>query len=218
MKKRGQLPSYYPIFLDIGDRRCVVVGGGQVALRKVKALLEHMASVEVISPELCPELNQLAKRGEIHVLRRGYQAGDLQNAFIVIAATDDSETNLAVVGEARKSAVLANVVDDTDNSDFILPSYMRRGDVTIAVSTAGKSPALARKIRTRLEVVIGAEYASLALLVDEVRADAKRRGINLNGDIWQEALDPDLLIDLIKKGDKKKAKAVLLSNLKTGQQ
>ncbi len=139
-----------------------MVGGGQVALRKVRALLEHRANIEVISPDLCSELIELAEDGQIRVFRRHYQPGDLRKAFTAIAATDNSDINLQVVKEARRNAVLVNVVDDAENSDFILPSYLRRGDVTVAISTAGRSPALARKIRTRLEKNFGDEYAAPA--------------------------------------------------------
>ena len=214
MKKGDKLPTYYPIFMNIRGKKCVVAGGGEVALRKVKTLLEHGASVTVISPDLCSELGQLAESGEISVLQRNYRAGDLQDAVIAIVATNDSNTNLEVVKEARRKAVLVNVVDDAESSDFIVPSYMRRGDVTIAVSTAGRSPALARKIRTRLEKDFGDEYASLALLIDEVRTEVKRQGIKVDGNAWQEALDLDLLSDLLRRGDNEKAKATLLSNLK----
>ncbi len=217
MKKGDEQPTYYPIFFNISGKKCVVVGGGQVALRKVTTLLEHGASVEVISPDLCSELSQLAESGEIRVLQRSYRAGDLQDAVIAIAATNDSNTNLEVVKEARRKAVLVNVVDDAESSDFIVPSYMRRGDVTIAISTGGRSPALARKIRNRLGKDFGDEYASLALLIDEVRAEVKRQGIKVNGDAWQEALDLDLLGDLLRRGDNEKAKAILLSNLTARQ-
>ncbi|MBA7481422.1 MAG: bifunctional precorrin-2 dehydrogenase/sirohydrochlorin ferrochelatase [Dehalococcoidia bacterium] len=217
MKKRGHPPIYYPISLNISGKRCVVVGGGQVALRKVRTLLEHKAKVEVISPDLCSELGQLAESKEIYILRRKYRAGDLKGAFVAIAAANDRETNLRVAEEAQRNAVLVNVADDAENSDFILPSYLRQGYITIAISTGGRSPALARKIRTRLEKDFGDEYASLALLIDEVRAELKRQEIKVNGDAWQEALDLDLLTDLVMRGDNEKAKAVLLSNLKRQQ-
>jgi siroheme synthase-like protein len=109
------------------------------------------------------------------------------------------------------------VADDAGNSNFILPSYLRQGYITIAISTGGRSPALARKIRTKLEKDFGDEYASLALLIDEVRAELKRQEIKVNGDAWQEALDLDLLTDLVRRGDNEKAKAILLSNLKRQQ-
>jgi siroheme synthase-like protein len=212
MKKAKGLASY-PMFLNISGKRCVVIGGGQVARRKVRTLLEHGANVEIISPDLCPELNKLAETGEVKVLRRHYQAGDLQGAFLVIAASDDSEINRQVVKEAKGKSVLVNAADDPENSDFIAPSSVRRGDMTIAVSTTGRSPALTRKIRTRLEKEFGDEYASLVNLIAEVRAEVKRRGIKVSGDDWQEALDLDLMLDLLQKGDGEKAKAVLLDKL-----
>jgi len=215
MKKRDQRSAYYPLFLNVSGKRCVVVGGGEVALRKVKALLEHRANVDVVSPELCPELVALAESGQISVFHRHYQPVDLQDALIAVAATDNSTINRQVAKEARSKAVLVNVVDDAENSDFIVPSYIRRGDVTIAISTAGRSPALARKLRTRLEKDCGDEYASLALLVNEVRAEVKHRGIEIDSDAWQEALDLDLLTDLLRRGDNEKAKAVLLRYLET---
>ncbi len=217
MRKQGQSPAYYPIFLNISGKRCVVVGGGQVALRKARALLEHGANVEIVSPDLCSELGQLVESGGIRVYRREYQAGDLKDVFVAIAATDDRETNLKVAEEARKNAVLVNVVDDAENSNFILPSYVRRGDVTLAIATAGRSPALARKIRTRLEKDFGDEYASLVLLIDEVRTEVKRQEIKVNGDAWQEALDLDLLTDLVRRGNNEEAKGILLSSLKRQQ-
>jgi precorrin-2 dehydrogenase/sirohydrochlorin ferrochelatase len=209
--------SYYPIFLNVSGKKCVVVGGGQVALRKVGALLDNGANVEVISPDLCPELNKLAETREIAAQRKLYQAGDLKGALIVIAATDDHGINLEVVKEAKRTGVLVNVVDGPDNSDFIVPSCLRRGNVTIAVSTAGRSPALARKIRARLEKDLGDEYAALALLIGEVRAEIKRLGIKVNGDDWQKAMDLDLLIDLLKKNDGEKARELLRNNLKALQ-
>ncbi len=191
----------------------MVVGGGRVALRKVRALLEHGANIEVISPELCPELTELARQGQISVSCRQYQPGDLQKALIAVAATDNSTINRQVVREAQKESALVNVADDPDSSDFIVPSYGRRGGITIAVSTAGISPALARKIRTRLELELGDEYASLVQLIGEVRAEARKHGIKVTGDDWQEALDLDLIIELLKRGDNVKAKAILLGSL-----
>jgi len=216
--KKGQGITYYPVFLNVGGKKCVVVGGGQVAWRKVRVLLEHGADVEVISPDLCPELAKLAENGEIHALTREYQAGDLKSAFVTIAATDSSDINQRVVVEAQRSAVLINVVDDAGNSDFIVPSFLRRGDITVAISTNGKSPALARKIRSRLEKEMGDEYASLASLVSEVRGEVKQQGIKIDGNSWQEALDLDQLLDLLRKGEQERARAILLSNLKATQQ
>jgi len=207
-------PSYYPIFLNVAGKKCVIVGGGQVALRKAEALLDRGAVVQAISPDFCSELDRLAENGKITSLQRNYRSGDLHGAFIAIAATDDRGVNLAVAKHARETAVPVNVVDDPDNSDFIVPSCIRRGDVTIAISTAGRSPALARKIRSRLEKELGEEYAALAMLIDEVRSEIKEKGIKFSGDDWQKALDLDTMLDLLKQGHREKARAVLLENLK----
>lgn len=214
MKMSDQSTQYYPVFLNISGRRCIVVGGGQVARRKVGTLLEHGANITVISPELCPELDQLAENGEIEVRQQGYREGDLAGAFVVIAATDDGAINQLVVREARERGILINVVDDADNSDFIAPSVVRRGDITIAISTAGRSPALARKLRTKVEEDFSDEYASLVNLVGEVRTEVRQRGIPVDNERWQEALDLDLLIGLLRQGEAGKAKSMLLNNLK----
>lgn len=214
MKRKELTPAYYPVFINLRDKKSVVVGGGAVAMRKVKALLEHGAKVEVISPDLSPELIQLAENDEISLKQRKYQNGDLAGAFIAIAATDNRKTNEQVVKEAHQKTVLVNVVDDAESSDFIVPSCLRRGDLTIAVSTAGRSPALARKIRTRLEREIGEEYTLLANLVGEVRDELEQQKIKIDGDGWQEALELDLLLELLKKGEKAKARTILLRNLK----
>lgn len=210
MSEKVSSPSYYPVFLDIAGKRCVVVGGGQVALRKVKTLLEYGAKVEVISPELCPELAAIT---EISVRHRQYQPGDLKGAFLAIVATNNHEINHRIAGEARSQGVLVNVVDDAEYCDFILPSLVRRGDMTIAVSTAGRSPALARKLRTRLEQDFGGEYAVLVRLIDEVRLELKQRGIAVDSETWQEALELDLLTGLVKLGQTEKARVLLKEGL-----
>ena len=209
---------YYPVFLNVRGKRCVVFGGGRVALRKVKVLLEHGANVVVVSPALCPELGQLAEAKTISVLRKDYEPGDLEGAFIAVAATAESDTNQKVANEARQQKILVNVADNLEESDFIVPSCFHRGDLTIAVSTAGRSPALARKVRTRLEQNFGEEYASLTSLIEEVRSELKQKAVIVSGDDWQKALDLDLLIELLRTGQREKAKATLLENLETLRQ
>ncbi len=214
---KDQEIAYYPVSLNVNGKKCVVVGGGQVALRKASVLLEHGADVEVVSPDLCPELAELARNGLIGAIAREYRADDLNNAFIAIAATDDNGINRRVATAARERKVLVNVVDDAGISDFIAPSYLRRGEVTIAVSTGGKSPALARKIRSRLEEELGHEYAILPDLISEVRAELKQKKIDIDGDGWQEALDLDLLLGLLRKGERDKARVALLNSLRAKQ-
>lgn len=210
---KKKVTSYYPAFIGLKGRKCVVVGGGEVALRKVEILLEQGAAIRVISPDLCPSLWNLAANGEIDLIRRRYRIGDLQGAFLAFAATDDASVNQEMVKEAREKAVLVNVADQPENCDFIVPSYFRRGDVMVAISTGGKSPALARKIRTRLEKIFGHEYAALAIIISQVRLEMKQRGIKITGNAWEEALDLDLLIELLRKGENEKAKTSLIDRL-----
>jgi len=210
--------GYYPIFLNIRGRKCLVVGGGKVALRKVKTLLEHGANVEVVSMELCPELSKLAEEGKIRARVRSYKSEDLKGALIAIAATANVETNERVSADARKQGVLINVVDVPEHSDFIVPSSLTRGDLIIAISTSGKSPALARKIRTELEIKFGDEYAKLAEIISEVRNELRQEGIAVANEAWQEALKLDSLTELLRQGNAQEAKDTLLTELrKLGQ-
>jgi siroheme synthase-like protein len=215
MKRDKQASPYYPILLNIQGRKCLVVGGGKVALRKATALLEHSANVEVVSPTFCLELNQLATDGAIRAIQRDYKSEDLQHAFIAIAATDDAKTNERVAAEARRQRVLINVVDDPKNSDFIVPSHFERGDVIVAVSTSGRSPALARKIRSQLENDFKAEYAQLAVVADEARSELKQQGITISSDTWQQVLSLNSLIELLRQGKNQEAKEIMLTRLKT---
>ncbi|MFC2122803.1 bifunctional precorrin-2 dehydrogenase/sirohydrochlorin ferrochelatase [Bacteroidota bacterium] len=205
---------YYPISLNLSGKKCVVVGGGVVALRKVRGLLEHGASVEVISPSVCSDISALADAGKIGVRVKRYEPGDLDGAFLVIVATAESDTNQEVAREARRRKVLVNVVDDPEQSDFNVPSIVRQGDLIIAISTGGKSPALSRKIRTRLEKNFGEEYAALTDLINEVRSELKQGQVTVGGDEWQEALELDLLLELLCNGQRDRAKTTLLNNLK----
>ena len=212
VSKKKPFP-YYPAFLNLHGKKCVVIGGGQVALRKVHMLLECGAHVSLISPTLHPELEGLAKAKVIRIKRRDYRRGDLKNARVVIAATDVNNVNHAVAREAKVLKALVNVVDDSKPSDFIVPSFFRRGGLTIAISTGGMSPALAKKIRTRLEKDFGNEYPSFLSLIEEVRSQLKQKRITVTAETWQKALDLDRLIDLIRKGQPNEAKDVLLKKL-----
>jgi len=166
----------YPIYLvDMPRRLAVVVGGGQVAERKVKDLLEAGARIRLVSPALTPALQALAGSGAITFVQRAYREGDLDGAFLVVAATGEPEVNQRVWREADRRACLVNVVDDPAHCNFITPAVVRRGDVTIAVSTGGASPALARRLRERLERLVGPEYAHLARLLAELRPRLRAR-------------------------------------------
>ena len=205
---------YYPIFLNLSGRNCIVAGGGQIALRKVTTLMQYGADITVISPLLCKGLSALACAGKIQVRRRAYEAGDLEGAYIAIIATGNRSVNRQASLEARGNKVPVNVVDDAELSDFILPSIVRRGSVSIAISTAGKSPALARKLRTRLEGELAQEYEELALLIEGVRREVKKLKLKISSKRWQEAIDLDDMLLLLKHGDSEKARAILLENLR----
>lgn len=217
MKMKNTFVSYYPVFLDLNGRRCVVVGGGSVALRKVKALLDSGALVEVISPRLCSGLKQLYNDKKINVTSRKFQPGDLAGAFIAIAATASPQTNAAVAAEGLERSVMVNVVDDPARCDFILPSYCRRGGLILSVSTSGMSPALARKIMSRLEKEFGPEYGTLATITQKVRKRLKKEKIKVGSSRWQQALDLDRLTGLIRSGHTDEAEDLLLNTLREEQ-
>ncbi len=214
-RKKSKTNAYYPISVNLRDRKCVVVGGGNVALRKVKALLGSGAKVVVISPKPQPDIVRMFKKKAIHLIRRDYSKKDLEGASIVFACTDVKKVNHKVAEDSKARGALVNVADDPGVSDFITPSFFRRGDLTIAVSTAGRSPAFARKIRTKLEKSIGKEYGSLLSVIEEARSATKKNGVRLKGEAWQKVLDLDSLIPLLQTGQEEKAKTLLLSRLKT---
>ncbi|MCX7912846.1 MAG: bifunctional precorrin-2 dehydrogenase/sirohydrochlorin ferrochelatase [Dehalococcoidales bacterium] len=214
MKKKN---LYYPVFLRVSGRVCVVVGGGMVALRKVRGLLGCGAVVKVVSPALCTGLRKLADKGMVLVCGRQFQEGDLNDAFLAVAATDDPETNRRVAELAHRAGVLVNVADCPQECDFIVPAAFSRGDITVAVSTSGTSPALARKIRDELAGHLGKEYAMLALLVARVRSRLGRRKIRVSPGMWQKALDLEVLLELIRRGEGKRAASSLFSRLAEGK-
>jgi precorrin-2 dehydrogenase/sirohydrochlorin ferrochelatase len=159
------MPDYFPAFLDLRGRRCLVVGGGRIAERKVQGLLDCGARVIVVSPALVSGLAHLAAVGRIEHRARVFRKVDVRGCVLVIAATGVGAVDDAVAESARRHGALVNAVDRPARCDFIYGSVLRRGALQIAVSTGGRAPALAREIRRRLEPVIGAEYAAL---VDEL--------------------------------------------------
>jgi len=213
-KNKSKPAAYYPIFLNIQGKECVVIGGGRVALRKIKSLLECRAKVTVISPEPHPEISKLSEGRTIRLMERDYKVSDLKDAAIAMVCTDAKKVNRQAADEAKKAGVLVNVADDPERSDFIIPSFFRRGNLTLAVSTSGVSPALAKKIRTKLEKSFGVEYGSLLSLLGEVRSGIKKEGHIVDAETWERALDIDLLMRLMKGGSGEKAKTLLLEKLR----
>jgi siroheme synthase-like protein len=164
--------GYYPIVIDLTDKKCLIVGGGQVALRKAQALREAGALVTVISPDVNEELEVL---DGISVVRRAYSSGDVCGYALVFAATDDRSLNSAFSEEAARNGIPVNVVDDPELCTFIVPATVRRGDLMIAVTTSGKSPMLSKIIRKQLEILYGPEYESYVDLLGELREEVKSR-------------------------------------------
>jgi precorrin-2 dehydrogenase/sirohydrochlorin ferrochelatase len=169
----------YPIFLDLSGRRCVVVGGGEVASRKARKLLQARARVVVISPEIGAELESVA----VEVHRRPYREGDLEGAYLAFAATDSREANAAVVREAKERGIPVNVADRPSDGDFALPATLRRGGLQVAVSTGGASPTLARRIKDELEGVFGSEWAGLVRELDRNRRSGEENDERLKGEV-----------------------------------
>ena len=165
------MKTYTICLVGLQSRLAVVIGGGVVAVQKIKGLLAAEIHVKVISPDLVPELQALVEDGKISLLQRPYQEGDLEGAFLAIAATDDASVNHAVWAEAQQRGCLINVVDDPEHCTFFLPALVRRGELSIAISTGGCSPALARWLRQQLEQIIGEEYGVWAEIMAELRPD-----------------------------------------------
>ena len=182
----------FPLFVELQGRRCVVFGGGAVAERKVAALLEAGAVVTVVSPTLSAPLAALASAGHITHAPRRYVAGDLAGAMLAFAATDDSAVNADVAREGRARGVWVNAADDPAHCAAILPAVVRRGAVTVAVSTGGASPALARAVRERLERALPVAYGPLAEIAKTARAELRAAGRRASADDWLAALDDGL--------------------------
>lgn len=204
------MPRYYPMMMDLGGRRCVVVGGGDVAARKIETLVRCGARVTVIAPEIDPSLLSLVDGERLTHLKGEYRKGHLDGAVLAIGATDDEKVNRAVFADAGALKIPVNVVDVPELCSFIVPSVIERGDLLIAVSTSGKSPAMSKRIRKEMEKHFGPEYAEMLKLMGEVRALMRERVPEL--DRRMEALtaiaNSDLL-DRLRAGERPSARDVL---------
>jgi siroheme synthase-like protein len=204
--------GYYPIFLEMKDRRCVVIGGGAVAERKVEGLVAVGANVTVISPAITEGLRDLLTQGAIRHVAREYQTGDRAGYDLVFVATDNSEINAVVSSEARSLRIWVNSADDPDHCDFILPAVIRRGDLAVAVSTGGVSPAVTRAIREELDEYFHADYARFVQIAGEVRKELREKSVSPGAGAWNRALQGDYR-RLIKEGKSVQAKELLLETL-----
>lgn len=194
--------TYYPVFLELEGKDVLVVGGGQVARRKVETLLEYGASVKTVSKGLSSSLQKQVEEGRICYLGPEFEPKCLDGIFLVIAATDDRDLNHQISEEARRRGILVNAVDQPQDCNIIMPSIVRRGDLMIAISTSGRSPALAKKIREDLEVQYGQEYEIFLSLMGRMREVIFSRGLpqSENSRIFREAVNSDIL-SCLARGD-----------------
>ncbi|MGD9290739.1 MAG: bifunctional precorrin-2 dehydrogenase/sirohydrochlorin ferrochelatase [Desulfobacterales bacterium] len=209
--------KYYPVHLDINNRSCLVVGGGGVGTRKVKTLLECGARVTVVSLNVSPQLQNLAASGDIRLVRRAYQSGDLEDMFLVIGATNDEQLNKQISSDANGLNMLCNIADRPEVCNFILPSIVRRDDLVITISTSGKSPALAKKLRKALQNQFGKEYGKLLVLMGAIRQKLleQTHEPEAHKPLFEQLINSDL-IEMIQEGEVEKIDSLLLEVLGDG--
>lgn len=205
---------YYPVYLDVKGRRCLVVGGGQVGTRKVGTLLQCGAEVTVISHEVTAELSEMAKQGCIDLRLRDYRSSDLDHVFLVICATDDQVLNRTVHQDAEAAQRLCNIADQPALCNFVLPSIINQGSLSIAISTAGKSPAFAKFLRRQLQEQFGPEYGVMLDLMGAVRKRllAQEHAPEQHKPLFEKLIQGGLLA-LIKDNDHQGINALLESVL-----
>lgn len=209
------MPTGYPAILLLEGRLAIVIGAGAVAERKVRTLRDAGARVRVVSPEITAGLRRRAGAGEIEILERRFRRGDLEGAAVVVAATDDSEVNQEVFEEATERGIPVNVVDDVDRCTFIAPSIVRRGDLVLAISTGGKSPALAVRIRERFEREFGEEFAQFLDLMGRLREEVRLEGDqDERAKAWYRVVDSEVM-DLVREGRLEDARARALQALRS---
>ena len=208
---------YYPVYLDIQHKKCLVVGGGSVGTRKVNTLVECGALVTVVSPKISEALASLADHRAIDIQKRGYQSTDLNGVFLVIGATSDERLNQQISNDAERLNILCNIADRPAACNFILPAIVHRGDLVIAISTSGNSPAFAKKLRKDIEKQYGAEYAAFLQLMGAIRQRL------LQADHAPEAHKPifnkiiqSKIIDRIREGDEDAIDTILFETLGAG--
>lgn len=184
------MSRFYPVFLDIDGKRAVVIGGGPVAYRKAASLIEAGAAVTVISPDAVPAIKRLAERGLLAHKPRRYRKGDLNGAVVAIAATDDKSVNERAASEARARGILINCANPPDSGNFIVPSSIKRGALTLAISTGGASPALSKRLRLDLEAFLGTRYSWFLEFLEDAR-------VLLKGEVEDESVRQDILRKLV---------------------
>jgi len=209
------MSSYYPVFLDLKKRRCVIIGGGSEAEKKVPYLLKCEAIITVISSKTTHKIKDWINQGAVSWKARDFSQGDLSEVFLAIDTSDEPSINQVVVREAAEERVLLNVVDVTPLCTFIAPAIVNRGDVTVAISTSGTSPALARKLRESLESSDILDYANLSQFLSKARKTVKELAMSVNPDQWQKYIN-ETLLSLVANGHEQEAIEYLLNGLSEG--
>lgn len=194
--------AYYPVYIQLSGQPCIVIGGGKIAEGKVDGLLAAGAQVKVVSPDLTPHLHRLTGQNQIEYIARAYKHGDLAGAFMVICATDKHAINHQVWEEASANRQLVNVADDAPRCNFIAPAILRKGDLTIAISTAGKAPVLAVRLKERLQDELGPEYARFLELAGQLREPLAQHipDFETRKTLWYKLADSEIL-DVLARGD-----------------
>jgi siroheme synthase-like protein len=202
---------YYPIFVDLRGKLVLIVGGGMVAARKLETLQKSGARVKIVSPEVMPGI---AEGADVEIVNKVYEKGDLKGAALVIAATDDEETNRNVSEDASSKRIFCNVVDRPELCTFIVPSVVEKGPIKVAISTGGVSPALSRKLRMVIGNDIGEEYAVLAAILGKIRPMVRSRagGSEYHKRLFDVLIESELM-DAIRNNDRKLAEDILFQAL-----
>jgi precorrin-2 dehydrogenase/sirohydrochlorin ferrochelatase len=208
---------YYPIHLDIQNRNCLVVGGGGVGTRKVETLLKCGAKVTVVSPEISDRLQNLAESARLTLKPRPYRTEDIEGMFLVIGASDDETLNRQISSDAERRNTLCNIADQPEKCNFILPSIVRRDDLVITISTSGRSPALAKKLRKKLERRFGPEYGDFLKLMGAIRSMllSQAHEPEVHKPLFEQLIDSNL-IALIQEGKTEDINALLAKILGDG--
>jgi len=206
--------DHLPVFINLRQKSCLVVGGGDIALRKVNLLLKAQAKIKCISPEFCSGLIELSRENSLDLIEKRFESSDIDNQSVIIAATDDDKTNAMVSSLAHESGIPINVVDSPDLSSFIMPSIVDRSPIVIAISSAGKAPVLARIIRAKLETIIPSAYGNLAEIAGEYRQKVKQRFANLKDRrMFWESIFSGVVAEKVFAGRSEEAKADIEKHL-----
>lgn len=207
----------YPVVLRVYGRRCLVIGGGEVATRKIGALTRDGADLLIVAPEVSEEIQQLERIGGVQVERRPFEPADLDGVFLAIVATDNRAVNWQVVTEARARGVLVNVADDPGACDFIVPAVVRRKDIMLTVSTGGYSPAFSRYLREQLTEWLDDARLLLLELMTELRRDLRSAGRPVTSERWRRAIADAGVSQALEAGDREGARRRLFERLMAEQ-